>query len=159
MSSLVSAKGPSITVRCCPENLTRLPFLLACKPFASSNTPALTNSSLNFPMEVRSSVLGMIPASESLFALTNTITRIVILPFDLNLKAPHLYVERKTAKSTNAAQDCQEILKRLKTLSLAGDHFPPTRPPRRPTAAVGGMTAGFGRTGKAADEPECSFRN
>src|ERR1700730_17082888 len=79
MSSLVSAKGPSVTVRCCPENLTRLPFELACKPFASSRTPALTNSSLNFPMEVRISVLGMTPASESLLALTNTITRIVIL--------------------------------------------------------------------------------
>src|SRR5271166_3790090 len=28
MSSLVSVKGPSSTVRCCPENLTRLPFEL-----------------------------------------------------------------------------------------------------------------------------------
>src|SRR5262245_242230 len=48
MSSLVSAKGPSITVRLSPENLTRAPLELGCSPLPSSITPAFTISSLNF---------------------------------------------------------------------------------------------------------------
>ena len=36
ISSFVSAKGPSITVRVLPENRTRAPFELACNPSPAS---------------------------------------------------------------------------------------------------------------------------
>ena len=45
-SSFVSANGPSITVRSLPENWTRAPFELGCRPSPASITPALTSSSL-----------------------------------------------------------------------------------------------------------------
>src|SRR6266702_310401 len=114
ISSLVSAKGPSITVRCCPENLTRLPFELGCSPSPASITPALTNSSLNFPIAAKTSLLGRTPASEFLSALTITMNRIVLspcgfrfgtgLPHGLEPAEPslHLHVERGLTKSTSA---------------------------------------------------------
>src|SRR5712692_442016 len=80
ISSLVSVKGPSITVGFSPENRTRLPLELACSPSAASITPAFTSSSLYLPILARSSMLGRIPASESLLALTITITRIAKAP-------------------------------------------------------------------------------
>src|SRR5262249_10459479 len=76
-SSFASVNGPSITVRCFPENRTRAPFELGCSPSPASITPAFTSSSLNFPICVRSSWLGRMPASESLLALTITMNRIV----------------------------------------------------------------------------------
>src|SRR5262245_46355241 len=44
----------------------------------ASITPALTNSSLNLPIAVSNSVLGNLPASESLVALTITMNLIVV---------------------------------------------------------------------------------
>src|SRR4030095_6929491 len=79
-SSLVSANGPSITVRLSPENLTRAPFELGCSPSPASITPALISSSLNLPISVSSSALGRTPASEFLSALTSTMNRIVVSP-------------------------------------------------------------------------------
>src|ERR1041384_4203073 len=61
ISSLVSANGPSITVRLLPENLTRAPLEVGCSPSPATNTPALANYSLNLPISVRSSRLGMTP--------------------------------------------------------------------------------------------------
>src|SRR5918996_6656514 len=72
-NSLVSGNGPSVTIRFCPENLTRAPFELGCNPSASSSTPAFFNSSLNLLISVRSCALGSLPASEFLLALTITI--------------------------------------------------------------------------------------
>jgi hypothetical protein len=43
--------------------------------------PAFTSSSLNTPIYVNSSWLGMTPASDSLVAFTITSTRIVLIPF------------------------------------------------------------------------------
>src|SRR5262249_53303487 len=83
-SSLVSAKGPSITVRLFAENLTRAPFELACSPSAASITPALVSSSLNLPISARSFSLGIMPASEFLLALTITMNRMVVSPYILN---------------------------------------------------------------------------
>ena len=80
ISSFVSAKGPSITVRFPPENLTRAPFELGWSPSPASITPAFTSSSLNFPISVRSFSSGRTPASESLSALTITMNRIVVSP-------------------------------------------------------------------------------
>ncbi len=87
ISSFVSAKGPSITVRFAPENLTRAPFELGWSPSPASITPAFTSSSLNFPISVRSFSLGMTPASESLSALTSTMNRIVIISSGLEFQS------------------------------------------------------------------------
>src|SRR5213592_2994121 len=78
ISSFVSAKGPSITVRLLPENLTRAPLELACSPSPASITPAFSSSMLNFPISVRIFSSGRTPASESLLALTSTRNRIVV---------------------------------------------------------------------------------
>src|SRR5947208_11376591 len=75
ISSLVSVKGPSITRLLPPPNLTRPPLALECSPSPASITPAFTSSSLNLPISLRISRLGSTPASESLFALTITMTR------------------------------------------------------------------------------------
>ena len=57
-----------------------MPLELGWRPSPASMTPALTSSSLNFPMSVRSFSLGITPASEFLVAFTITMTRIVVLP-------------------------------------------------------------------------------
>src|SRR6185437_3269428 len=75
-SSLVSANGPSITVRFAPENFTRAPLELGCSPSAASSTPAFTSSSLYLPIAASSSWLGITPASLSALALTITMNRI-----------------------------------------------------------------------------------
>src|SRR5262249_1835199 len=56
------------------------PFELGCNPSPASITPAFTKSSLNLPMAVSNSVLGNLPASESLVALTITMNFIVVSP-------------------------------------------------------------------------------
>src|SRR3989442_15131282 len=78
ISSFVSAKGPSITVRLLPENLTRAPFELAWSPSAASSTPAFSSCMLNLPISVRLFSSGRPPASESLLALTRIMNRIVL---------------------------------------------------------------------------------
>src|SRR5260370_14718595 len=80
ISSLVSVKGPSITVRFPPENLTRAPFALGCSPSAASITPAFIISSLNFTIASMSSLVGGTLASLSLVALTSSMNRIVVSP-------------------------------------------------------------------------------
>src|SRR5215510_8275249 len=107
-SSLVSANGPSITVRLSPENLTRAPLELGCSPLPSSITPAFTISSLNFAMAESSSSEGILPASESLVALTITMKRMVVSPLRFSGSEPgdqpwlHRDVEPEAAKSTGA---------------------------------------------------------
>ena len=77
MSSFVSAKGPSITVRLSPLKCTRLPLLLGWRPSPASMMPAFTNWSLYASMSERSFSLGIWPASDSAVALTMTMTRIL----------------------------------------------------------------------------------
>src|SRR6185437_11487839 len=81
ISSLVSANGPSITVRFEPENRTRAPLALVCSPSIASSTPAFTSSSLYLPMAASSSLLGSLPASLSALALTITMNRIDRPPY------------------------------------------------------------------------------
>src|SRR5256714_7244440 len=112
MSSLVSVKGPSITVFWSAENRTRFPLELGCSPSPASITPALASSSLYLPMSARVCSLGIAPASLSSLAFTSTITRIVIPPLVCEVGAgppggsdpvePSLYryVERGQSKST-----------------------------------------------------------
>ena len=76
MSSLVSANGPSMTFGSPAENSTRAPLELGCSPSPASITPALTSCSLKSPIALRSSWLGIAPASDSSVALTRTMTRI-----------------------------------------------------------------------------------
>src|SRR6266568_3953490 len=56
----------------------RHPFDVAWSPEASSITPAFSSSMLNFPIAVRIFSSGRTPASESLLALTSTMTRIAV---------------------------------------------------------------------------------
>src|SRR5215471_1701013 len=77
MSSFDSVNGPSLTVGAPPENFTRLPYDVGRSPSPASMTPALTSSSLNLPISVRSLVSGRTPASDSLLPGTITMTRIV----------------------------------------------------------------------------------
>src|SRR5579871_2159517 len=62
------------------ENFTRNPFELGWSPDKSTSTPAFISSSLYFPMALRSSGLGILPASESGFALTIIMNRTVLSP-------------------------------------------------------------------------------
>src|SRR3984893_10799983 len=152
MSSLVSVKGPSVTVRFCPENLTRLPFELGCSPSPASITPAFTSSSLNFPMAAKVSLfsfVGKTPASEFLSAFTITMNRIVKSPCGSvygSERTPgpsrpaesrlHLHVERGAAESTSSqsffvlvhvsamfAHGCLAPVSRVTPLNLAGSFF------------------------------------
>src|SRR5207244_6795984 len=78
-SSFDSVNGPSMTVGVPPENLTRLPLDVGCRPSAAKSTPALTSSSLNLPISARIFVSGRTPASDSLPPGTITMTLIVSL--------------------------------------------------------------------------------
>src|SRR3954469_3341668 len=78
-SSLVSAKGPSVTVRLVPLKWIRLANLVGLSPSAASMIPALTSSSLYFPICSNISSLhsaGEDSFSDSVVAFTRTITRI-----------------------------------------------------------------------------------
>src|SRR5712691_12518314 len=68
-----------MTVRLFSENFTRATFELGCSPSPASITPALTSSSLYLVISSRSLSSGRMPASESAFALTRTMNRIVFL--------------------------------------------------------------------------------
>jgi hypothetical protein len=63
----------------------RAPFELALSPAPSSMMPALTISSLNFAIAPSSSSDGILPASESLVALTITMKRIGVFLFSVAL--------------------------------------------------------------------------
>src|SRR5262249_900838 len=100
--SLVSANGPSLTVRLFPENLTRLPYLLGFSPSPASMMPALTSSSLKVPISLSIfSSPGVSSVSDSFVALTITITRIG-LPF-------RFAVPRLTHTSIGAPRDRQSL--------------------------------------------------
>src|SRR5882672_12890746 len=87
--SLVTANGPWLTLGVFPEYLIRAPFDVGCRPSPASMTPAFTISSLNLPIAVSISVLGITPASVSLLAFTITMNRIVTLRFDLSWAGYH----------------------------------------------------------------------
>src|SRR6266478_5481331 len=87
--SPVSSNGPRLSAFCPVEYLIRAPLDVGCRPSPASMTPALAISSLNLPIAVSNSVLGITPASLSLLAFTITINRIVSLR--LILIAPRGY--------------------------------------------------------------------
>src|SRR5271165_5630544 len=114
MSSFDSAKGPSITVRFPAEYWMRQPFELAWSPEASSSTPAFTSSSWYFAIAAMSSSAGIMPASESLLALTIIMNRMANFSFGFGLEpsfrrpldrlelALYFDVERGAARSTGS---------------------------------------------------------
>src|SRR6476659_3225267 len=77
--SPLRVNGPWLTLGPFPEYVIRAPFDVGCRPSPASITPAFTISSLNLPIAVSSSVLGITPASLFLSAFTITINRIVTL--------------------------------------------------------------------------------
>src|SRR5712664_211395 len=83
--SLVTANGPRLTLGAFPAYLIRAPFDVGCRPSPASMTPAFTISSLNLPIAVSISVLGITPASVSLLAFTITMNRIVTLRLAFHL--------------------------------------------------------------------------
>src|ERR1700709_1981957 len=99
MRSGVTAKGPLLTLGALPLYLIRAPFEVGVRPSPATMTPALTISSLNLPIAVSSSVLGITPASLSLFALTITMNRIVTLHFVISP------VRRRVARTIARQQD------------------------------------------------------
>src|SRR5882672_2099772 len=123
MSSLVSAKGPSIRVRLSPEKRTRLPFELGWSPSPASITPAFTSSSLNFPISASSFCFGMTPASESFVALTITMHRIVMSPLDLEYSDLYFDVERRVASSTSPQFFLVKGL--ISSVNISGDNTVP----------------------------------
>src|SRR3954469_22811004 len=79
ISSLVSANGPSMTVRPEPSKAMRLAWALGLRPAAATMMPALTSSSVNRSIASNASVVGGTPFSVSSLAFTSTMTRIVCL--------------------------------------------------------------------------------
>src|SRR3979411_2966768 len=77
--SPVRVNGPRLTLGSFPEYLMRAPFDVGCRPSPASMTPAFTISSLNLPIAVSNSVLGITPASLFLSAFTITMNRIIML--------------------------------------------------------------------------------
>src|ERR1035438_3006299 len=73
-----------MTVRCAPENRTRLPWEVGFKPPPPFMMPALKSSSLYLPIAAINSGSGMVPFSLSLLALTNIMHFMFISPFDLS---------------------------------------------------------------------------
>ena len=68
MSSLVSAKGPSMTVRDEPENFTLAPFEVGWRPSPASMTDEETPALMRFSMpEKGKSQIAIIPSGQDLF--------------------------------------------------------------------------------------------
>src|SRR6185503_5016411 len=82
----------------------RTPLDESWRPSPATMIPAFTSSSLNFPISASCSVVGRIPASESLLALTITMKRIVppvsLSTLELCLPCCHASDERELRKST-----------------------------------------------------------
>src|SRR6185312_2042999 len=76
--SSLRLNGPRLTRPSPPEYLMRAPFAVGCSPSPACITPALHISSLNLPMAVNNSVLGITPASVSLLPFTITMNRMVV---------------------------------------------------------------------------------
>src|SRR6478735_1316354 len=92
-SSLVSANGPSVTVRCLPEK---------CTPAPASRMPALASCSLNSPISRKSSSEGITPFSEFGLALTKTMTRMTCSWGVVGLGSYDTNDERRDRESTRS---------------------------------------------------------
>src|SRR5439155_7497926 len=133
ISSFVSVKGPSVTVRFPPPwNVMRAPLELGWSPSAASITPAFTISWLNSSMAATSSLLGRTPASLFLSALMIIMNRIVVSPSGLRVSTrcdPDSYSrnERGAARSTRREEyflGARLSARNAKCLCLTTGHGP-----------------------------------
>src|SRR5262245_18834587 len=100
MSSFDSVNGPSRTARLSPWYSMRQPFELACRPEASSSTPAFASSSWYAAISAKPASCGMTPASESFVALTMIMNRMVLTPLVRVGVSLYWHVERGRPGST-----------------------------------------------------------
>src|SRR6202008_4018694 len=112
-----------MTVRWPSENLMRVPFEVGWSPARSRRTPAFISSSLYLPISPRSSSLGIMPASDSLLALTIIMNRMTFLPTSLVCAQKPGSVFRRNplsiSKSNGAGRNRQPIA------NFFGEWFPP----------------------------------
>src|SRR5438046_486244 len=82
ISSLASAKGPSVTLGFPRENETRVPIEGGWSPSSASSTPAFVSASLNFVISATISALGMAPGSAFSYpwGIISIMNRIVVPP-------------------------------------------------------------------------------
>src|ERR1700730_15655915 len=79
MISLVSMKGPSVTITFPPFTRVRTPWELGASPPVPTSTPAFIISPARFPIAVMSFGSGRTPASKSLSAFAISMNFIVVL--------------------------------------------------------------------------------
>src|SRR5216117_4082310 len=82
ITSLASAKGPSVTLGFPRENETRVPIEGGWRPSSASSTPALVSASLYFVISATISALGMAPGSAFSYpwGIISIMNRIVVPP-------------------------------------------------------------------------------
>src|SRR5436309_586395 len=82
ITTLASAKGPSVTLGFPRENETRVPIEGGWSPSSASSTPALVSASLYFVISATISALGMAPGSAFSYpwGIINIMNRIVVPP-------------------------------------------------------------------------------
>src|SRR2546422_134692 len=82
ITSLASAKGPSVILGFPPENETRVPIEGGWSPSSASSTPALVSASLYFVISATISALGMAPGSAFSYpwGIISIMNRIVVPP-------------------------------------------------------------------------------
>src|SRR6266404_5498667 len=122
ITSLASAKGPSVMTGLPPDTRRRVPLEVGWRPSAASSTPALAMSWLNFLIGRTMSGLGTANFSRACAGAGNSImNRIVVSPSDsagdrgfLPASAEtglHLHVERGETKSTGTVAILAEFVK------------------------------------------------
>src|SRR5690349_5251578 len=104
----------------------RAPLAVGCRPSPASITPALHISSLNLPISVSSSMLGITPASESLLAFTITMNRIAVLRLDLYGPGQQRRPSSTRRAGFYAADTSGEIIFEVMALSLEAKSLCPT---------------------------------
>src|SRR5229473_1796918 len=127
-----------MTVRFLPSNRTRLLCELGWRRPASSTTPALTSSSLNFWYSAIASGVGGVAASLCSLSFAIISTRISVSSllqlshrYGLGLLRPHLLIEWQAAFSTwgRGSDDCLGVV------------YAFTRSPDAPDLSVAAMTS------------------
>src|SRR5437764_372185 len=82
MTSLASAKGPSVTLGFPPANETRAPIDGGCRPSSASSTPAFWRDSLYFIIAATALASGVVPgaAFSYPFGIISIMNRIIVSP-------------------------------------------------------------------------------
>src|SRR5262245_62129250 len=128
----------------------RAPLALDWSPAPSTMTPAFTSSSLNFAIAPSISSEGILPASESLLALTITMKRIV---FSFRFRGSVIPGSPAMPFKTNEDRDSRHAAARIFRFSGAGapcgaahDNHIPRQPSRLGPAQEGDQHTGLDPT-------------